>query len=186
MLFSIRNFCSQNKDFFGFIPLSALPEPIQHKSTPTMLNHLEMHKKLKEDGRPNYCGLQLPVPSKLNAEKFFHYLKDYWDWQVAFFVKFGFPLDICNSKILLSDPGNHPSAEKFPDHIDYYLKEELKHNAILGPFKHPPFKLHTSPFLTRERSDSDNRRLIEDLSWPHRCSVNDAVQSDTYVGVDFY
>ena len=144
-----------------------------------------MHEKLKEDGRPNYCGLQLPVPSKLNAEKFSLYLKDYWDWQVAFFVKFGFPLDIGNNKTLVSEPGNHPSAEKFPDHVDHYLKQELQHNAILGPFKHPPFKLHTSPFLTREKSDSDNRRVIVDLSWPHGCSVNDAVQSDTYVGVDF-
>ena len=130
-----KKFCSQNKDFVGFIPLSPLPEPIQDRSTPTVLNHLQMHKKFKDDGRPNYCGLQLPVPSKLNAEKFFHYLKDYWDWQVPFFIKFGFPLGISDKKILLSEPGNHPSAEKFPNHVDFYLKEELNHNAILGPFK---------------------------------------------------
>ena len=144
-----------------------------------------MHEKLKKDGHPNYCGLQIPVPSKLNSAKFFSYLKNYWDWQIAFFVKFGFPLSVSTDKVLQSDPGNHPSAEKFPTHVDHYLREELKHKAILGPFKDPPIKLHTSPFLTREKSDSDNRRVIVDLSWPHGNSVNDAVQSDSYEGVEF-
>ena len=65
-----QKFCDQNKDFCGFIPLSLLPDPIQDNSKPHDFDHLEMHKRLIEDGRPNFCDLQLTVPSKLNHEKF--------------------------------------------------------------------------------------------------------------------
>ena len=39
--------------------------------------------------------------------------------------------------------------------------------------------------MTREKSDSENRRVIVDLSWPLGNSVNDMVDPDTYVGLDF-
>ena len=40
--------------------------------------------------------------------------------------------------------------------------------------------MHTSPFKSREKSDSD----IVNLSWPKGSAINDAVNPDTYV-VDF-
>ena len=55
----------------------------------------------------------------------------------------------------------------------------------MGPFDIPPFKLHTSPFLTRDKSSSDKRRVIVDLSWPLENSVNDAVRSDSYLDTTF-
>ena len=149
------------------------------------MDYLDIHRKVRADGRPNFCGLQLPVPSKLNSEKFFQYLSDYWDWQIPFFVKFGFPLDIDRKKRLQSDLINHKSALQFPEHVEHYLKEEIKHQAILGPFSTPPIPLHTSPFLTREKSGSDKRRVIVDLSWPQGASVNDTVDSSSYMGVEF-
>ena len=45
--------------------------------------------------------------------------------------------------------------------------------------------MHTSPFMSREKSDSDKRRAMVDLSWPKGFAINDAVNPDTYVGVDF-
>ena len=39
--------------------------------------------------------------------------------------------------------------------------------------------------MSREKSDSENRRVIVDLSWPKGHSINDAVESDNYMGVDF-
>ena len=52
-----EKFRRQNKDFCGFIPLSPLPVPITDTSTPHDLDYLQMHKRLVEDGRPNFCGL---------------------------------------------------------------------------------------------------------------------------------
>ena len=73
----------------------------------------------------------------------------------------------------------------FKDHVDHYIKTEKEHGAILGPFKDPPFPLHTSPFLTREKSNSTNRRVIVDLSWPLGKAVHDAVHPDKYLELVF-
>ena len=37
----------------------------------------------------------------------------------------------------------------------------------MGPYRDPPIQgLHTSPLMTKPKKDSDNRRVIMDLSWP--------------------
>ena len=57
---------------------------------------------------------------------------------------------------------------------------------MLGPFSDPPIEnLHISPFMTRDKSSSTNRRVIIDLSWPLGNSVNSGVESDSYLGTDF-
>ena len=62
----------------------------------------------------------------------------------------------------------------------------MNHGAMLGPFKGPPInQLHMSPFMTREKSSSDKRRVIIDLSWPKGQSVNSGVASDQYLDVEF-
>ena len=64
-----------------------------------------------------------------------------------------------------------------------YLREEIKNNAILGPFTEPPIdNLHTSPFMTQDKSSSVNRR---DLSWPIGNSVNSCVSADKYLDAEF-
>ena len=54
----------------------------------------------------------------------------------------------------------------------------------MGPFDNPP-NFHVFPFMSREKSDSENITVIVDLSWPKGNSVNNAVISETYVGFDF-
>ena len=62
----------------------------------------------------------------------------------------------------------------------------MKYGAILGPFKDPPIKeMHISPFMTREKADSDKRRVIIDLSFPVGHSVNDGVTSEVYLVTPF-
>ena len=53
---------------------------------------LQLHKMLRVDGRHNYEGLQIPVPSKLTYKVWAGYLREYWDWQLPLLIKFGFPL----------------------------------------------------------------------------------------------
>ena len=50
----------------------------------------------------------------------------------------------------------------------------MKHNAIKGPYKDPHYgeNTHVSPLMSREKTDSDNRRIIIDLSWPQQASIN--------------
>ena len=61
------------------------------------------------------------------------------------------------------------------------MQEELDHGAILGPFKSKPINLHVSPFMTRDRPDSQWRCSIVDLSLSCGASVNAEVQKDTYL-----
>ena len=69
-------------------------------------------------------------------------------------------------------------------HVDKYIQEELSHNAILGPLDCKPFDVHISPFMTRNKSNSDCRTIF-DLSFPKGYSVNDGVLKDTYLGTKF-
>ena len=134
----------------------------------------------------NYEGLQVPVHSQLNFVKWKSYLQDYWDWQLPLLIKYGFPLDYNRCHNIQSEKINHKSALQYSSHVDVYLTDEMNHGAMLGPFKDPPIKeLHTSPFMTRDKSSSDKRRVIIDLSWPKGQSVNSGVNSDRYLDVDF-
>ena len=178
---------AQNKQFFGFIPIYGLHGRITDTNTDSVCTDiLLLHKLLRQDGRHNYEGLQIPVHSQLNFEKWKSYLQDYWDWQLPLLIKYGFPLDYNRDYAIQSEEINHKSALQYPSHVDVYLKEEMNHGAMLGPFKEPPIKdLHISPFMTRDKSSSDKRRVIIDLSWPKGQSVNSGVDSDRYLNVDF-
>ena len=131
---------------------------------------------MRQDGRHNYVGLQVPVVSKLNHEKWAQYLTTYWDWQLPLLIKYGFPLDFDRTLDTNCEKINHKSATEYPEHVTAYLKEELSNKAILDPFKTPPIaNLHVSPLMTRDKSSSVNRRVIIDLSWPLGHSVNSGV-----------
>ena len=158
----------QNTPLFGFIPIYGLQSPVyDRKENNICQNTMDLHSKLRKNGWRNYVGLQVPVKSKLNAEKWASYLADYWDWQLPLLVKYGFPLDFKRSTTVCHSIANHNSATHYPDHVIHYLKEEVEHGVIVGPFTESPLKnLDVSPFMTRDKSSSDHRRVIIDLSWP--------------------
>ena len=177
----------QNRPLFGFIPIYGLKSRVYDTGNNSVCTDiLELHKKLRQDGRHNYAGLQIPLVSNLNYDKWARYLTSYWDWQLPLLIKYGFPLDFDRNSDTNSDKTNHKSAIEYPDHVTTYLQEELHHGAMLGPFPTPPIEnLHVSPFMTRDKSSSANRRVIIDLSWPHGLSVNSGVENDRYLGTDF-
>ena len=80
---------------------------------------------------------------------------------------------------------NHTSANQFKADVDAYIKEELDHGAIYGPFDNLPFPVHVSPLMTREKQNSTTRRTIVDLSWPKGVSVNDFVHKYKYLDTYF-
>ena len=56
---------------------------------------------------------------------------------------------------------------------------------MLGPLNIKPFDIHISPFMTRDKSDSNSRRTIMDLSFSKGLSVNDGVLNNTYLRTKF-
>ena len=96
-------------------------------------------------------------------------------------LQFGFPLDFNRRCPLQHEISNHSSANEFPADVDAYIKEECKFGAILGPFDANPIAdAHNSPFMTRNKPNSDNCRVIIDLSWPLGASVNSGIDKNTY------
>ena len=62
-------------------------------------------------------------------------------------------------------------------------KNESHHKAILGPFKANSFNagIKISPLNTVPKSDSSERRVILDLSYPKGASVNDFISKEFYL-----
>ena len=80
---------------------------------------------------------------------------------------------------------NHASATKFPQDVDIYIRTELHHNALAGPFKTMPFKpLHCSSLRSRPK-EGDSRRIIVNLSYPEGNSVNSNILKEVYDGYNF-
>ena len=176
----------QNKARFGFIPYNDLllytGEDVVWGEVPNMI---EAHSIIRKSGLPNYLCMRIPVSSQLNIPIWKEHLASYWDQQLLDLLQYGFPLDFDRSILLKSTEVNHKSAIEFQEHVSKYIAEELKYGAMYGPFQEKPFPCHVSPFLTRHKPDSDNRRVIVDLSYPDGHSVNDGVAKDKYLNTYF-
>ena len=79
---------------------------------------------------------------------------------------------------------NHKGATDFPQALKKYIQKEQSHNAVMGPYDKIPFhnKVGISPLSTRPKRDSEERRIILDLSFPPGQSVNDGILKDNYMG----
>ena len=184
----IFNHWKQQVDFqFGFVPLGSQLMP----SNPTLCNShdyspIEMHEIVKKTGKPNFMQAHLPVTSQLHVDKWKSLLGDYWDQQLLQLLQFRFPLDFNRSCPLQHEMGNHSSANAFPADVDAYIEEECKFGALLGPFDVNPINnAHNSPFMTRNKPNSDKRRVIIDLSWPLGASVNSGIDKNMYLDAAF-
>ena len=177
---------SQNSEKFGFIPLGDLMLPSINLKNITEEKIFDVHRRIKASGTFNFMKSQIQISSQLKADAWERHLQGYWDSQLLFLIRYGFPLDFDYSTPLQSVDKNHTSANQFTEDIQAYITEEQAFGAMLGPFKEPPIKdLHISPFLTRDKPGASHRRVIVDLSFPHGHSVNSGVQSDHYLGTPF-
>ena len=79
---------------------------------------------------------------------------------------------------------NHKGGTEYTDALIKYRDKEMAKGAIMGPYKSPPFKskLGISPLSTRPKKNTQERRVILDLSFPEGCSVNDGIEKDYYLG----
>ena len=86
---------------------------------------------IRQTGRPNYQAARFPLSSGLNIEAWEHLLKDYPDKFLIQYLKFGFPLSICNhDNLKISKVTNHHSAIQYPQAVQDYISKELKQGAL--------------------------------------------------------
>ena len=135
-------------------------------------------------GQFNYTGLRLPVPSRLNIPVWRALLQDYEDRVICNFLEFGRPLGYNNQTLPVFDLCTHRGALTFPFAFQEYISSEISLGRVAGPFAAPPFHdgFVVSPLNTVAKRNSNERRVIVDLSWPCVSSVNDGIPSCYFLG----
>lgn len=143
-----------------------------------------MHRSVALTGEPNYRVARIPVFSALNIAKWRELLQHYPDNVICDFLEFGWPIGYMSDTLPIFDLRTHRGALTFPDQVNAYLSKEVQLGRIAGPFDKAPFMqgFVLSPLNTVEKRDSEERRVIVDLSWPSGHSVNDGIPSDSYLG----
>ena len=140
------------------------PNPRMH------MNTAFIYDTVKSTGCHNHEQARITLPSSLNIEEWRREATGHeMDQTVLQGIQFGFPIQYCGPpQYTAGTHQNHPSAENHKNHLYKYTQEELAHHAIEGPFSEPPFTpwCVTSPMMTREKTDSLDRRIIVDLSYP--------------------
>ena len=133
------------------------------------------------------CSSIFPVPdfvrsSPLHLERF-QVLLDGYDRDLALNV-----LEIIRHGVVIPSliqdnrrhrqPYNHPSAVKHGDFVSAKLAGEVSSGRISGPFQVQPPGLYLSPLAVVPKQEVGKFRLIHDLSWPKRASINSNIPRD--------
>ena len=147
----------------------------------------EVYSRIKQTAVPNYLEAKIPVPSELNIRQWRLLLRDFKDSQLVEFLEYGWPLDFTAQKPPIPTFKNHETNSEYFEHIRSFLRTELEHGAMLGPFPTRPFHpwMQISPLLTRPKKDSEKRRIVVNLSFPPGASVNDGITKGWYQGQRF-
>ena len=155
--------------------------PLSGKSSPLQTIFL-----VKASGKPNYLEARVPVPTHSDLDLLESLLEDNDDKLIVDFLRYGWsmsrsmlPLTNSSAKV------NHKRALQFSDAINHYLATEHSNNMLLGPFFTNPFpdRTDSSPLNSVPKRDSDERRVILNMSFPSGHSVNDGINKDFYLGV---
>ena len=145
---------------------------------------INLYKTVRQSALPNYLHIRWPVPSKLRINNWREVLKNYEDTSLVDMLAFGWPVDYASERQPTPTYVNHAKLEDDIVQIDDYIKQELQHKALMGPFVAPPFTpwYQTSPIMTRDKKDSLVKRIVVDLSFPKGRGVNAGIQKGWYQG----
>ena len=154
---------------------------------PTLEGLGEIYAKVKDTGIPNILGARCTLPSQLNIPKWEEYSTEMGEYaDVIDFVKYGFPLGYLGPVSDTRDTPNHPSAEDFPEQIDRFIDKEQKMGGLIGLFEQPPFTkwCHVAPLMSRPKKETEERRVISDLTYPEKSSVNAFIIKNSVFGIE--
>ena len=143
---------------------------------------VSLFEQVFRSGQPNFIGRRISLPfNKFNIPLWRDLLVDYFDNIICEFLEFGFPLDFNKAVVLATDERrNHKGAREHPEYVSNYLTSETERSRIAGPFQTNPLSvpIMVSPLNTVPKADSNERRVIVDLSWPlGKGSVNSGISN---------
>jgi len=146
---------------------------------------LNLHKSVTDSKIYNFKGVRTPLPlNGMNYDHFEEKLANYHDTELCKFVKYGWPIGYDGAKTNCKAKRNHNGAREFPGQVDAYIKSEISLGRMIGPFSKNPYTINiaVSPLNSLEKKGTSDRRVITDLSFPERLSVNSGISKDFYLG----
>ena len=109
----------------------------------------------------------------------------YEDHRLCDLLEYGFPLDYKGA----AQPGittykNHKGARDHEPFLNEYFLRETALGRIMGPFDKNPLTspLAISPLNTVPKAESNEQRVIVDLSFPPGASINEGISKTMYLG----
>ena len=138
---------------------------------------------VRESGVHNFEGPKIKVNYDWNLDKLDEWLEGYHDRDIIKYLKYGWPLNASETAENMSVPPNQKGARDNPEKIRAYLKKELEAGSIIGPFKRNPFGKFArfSPLDTRSKKNSEDLRVILNLSYPHGGGVSEQVNKQRII-----
>ena len=172
---------------FGFLCNEYPPLPLFRPGRELMCENLLQwaHTIVSTTKCPNYQSARIKIPTELNIDNWRALCGNFEHQILLDYLEYGFPLCVDRKDFSHnSSVKNHPSALQYSADVDAYFEKEVKHKAIVGPSVGFPFPVHSSPLLSRPKSN-DTSRIIVNLSSPYGDSVNDRIGHDVYDGSAF-
>lgn len=175
----IRDICDDNNlaNVTGPDPHRLASHRVKHwphaNGLPTELAMI--YDNVRQSGIPNVLGVRHTLPTKLNLAEWRATFGQYTEYaELLDFIEFGFPMGYLGPESNYDQKYNHSSANDFSKDIDKFLSKEISLGGIIGPLSEAPFRpwLHAAPYMSRPKRESNDRRIIADLSFPQESSVN--------------
>ena len=92
-------FMCQHSEHTGFIPLSPLQFVNIRQCNKCIVDHalcqdpIKLHKYVSSFKCPNFLGARVQLNFDINLDLVDELAKDYWDWQLPLYLRYGFPMD---------------------------------------------------------------------------------------------
>lgn len=139
---------------------------------------------IRKSKKPNAHGLRIPIRSRWNFEYLEESLKNYKDNEVVEYLKYGWPIGHDGRPTNTTIPKNQKGAQQNPEALRTYIEKEKSYGAVAGGYESLEFsKAKISPLDTRKKRDSNELRVILNLSHPYeKGSVNEGISKNTYLG----
>lgn len=144
---------------------------------------IDANRKIRKSGKPNVYGEKIPVHHGFDLEYLSRELTDYDDKEIVEFLRYGSPIGHEGVEPKPRQCKNHKGATDYPQEMTGYVHKERDRGSLIGPVdKQFRSECVVSPLSSRPKPNSDERRVIQDLSFPPGAAVNEGINKNMYMG----
>ena len=151
------------------------------------MDFIRAHEAVRSSGLYNFEGCRIPIPTKIRYDRICMALGEDMsdkDSKVLKILKYGMPIGCTPNFGISKVQKNHYSAISFKEEIGEYLSNNVKMQALLGPFEVSPLQdLCFSPLMSVPKEET-KRRVVVDFSFPPGKSINDGISRAAYLDIN--